>query len=415
MTAVAAIVGFICAKAPLGASPPAARPRRSRPQRRRTPTSRPARPPYGAWPARRPHRWPRCTAAPARRPPTLRRARALTGTGGGSRRRAVDAPGFGRHEDAARDGRTRRAANDRDESTRRAAETRGQDRAARRREPRTSVPLRCARSTKAIRSNESRGDPGARVGRDRRRRGRRARAGEGAREALAQSSPRDADDSKLTEAQRRFHRGIELYKEGDFAAAQVEFKRAYELVAELQDPLQPGPGRLPAARLRGRPPLLSPVPRRRRRRDPGRAPARGGRRHHRPRAAVGRLRDRDRRGRRGGLRRRRAGRERRRCARWSRSTAARERSTWSRAAASTRRAMVDVARRARSCASRFRPRLHRSVAPPLTPPPTRRARRRSPPSRPRRHPAQAVPVRRRPRPPSPRQPAAGHFPGSRGR
>ena len=48
--------------------------------------------------------------------------------------------------------------------------------------------------------------------------------------ALAQSSPRDADDSKLTEAQHRFHRGIDLYKNGDFAAAQVEFTRAYELV-----------------------------------------------------------------------------------------------------------------------------------------------------------------------------------------
>ena len=57
-----------------------------------------------------------------------------------------------------------------------------------------------------------------------------ARTGEGARKALAQSSPRDADDSKLTEAQHRFHRGIDLYKNGDFAAAQVEFTRAYELV-----------------------------------------------------------------------------------------------------------------------------------------------------------------------------------------
>jgi len=48
--------------------------------------------------------------------------------------------------------------------------------------------------------------------------------------ALAQSSPRDGDDAKLTEAQRRFHRGIDLYKNGDFAAAQVEFTRAYDLV-----------------------------------------------------------------------------------------------------------------------------------------------------------------------------------------
>jgi hypothetical protein len=46
----------------------------------------------------------------------------------------------------------------------------------------------------------------------------------------AQSSPRDGDDPKLNEAQRRFHHGIDLYKGGDFAAAQAEFTRAYELV-----------------------------------------------------------------------------------------------------------------------------------------------------------------------------------------
>jgi hypothetical protein len=46
----------------------------------------------------------------------------------------------------------------------------------------------------------------------------------------APTSPRDGDDAKLTEAQRLFHRGIELYKNGDFAGAQAEFTRAHELV-----------------------------------------------------------------------------------------------------------------------------------------------------------------------------------------
>ena len=39
-----------------------------------------------------------------------------------------------------------------------------------------------------------------------------------------------AQAPKLDEAQRRFQRGIELYKEGDFGGALVEFKRAYDLV-----------------------------------------------------------------------------------------------------------------------------------------------------------------------------------------
>lgn len=42
-------------------------------------------------------------------------------------------------------------------------------------------------------------------------------------------TPEGAASSKMPEAQQRFHRGIELYKDGDLAAAQVEFKRAYEL------------------------------------------------------------------------------------------------------------------------------------------------------------------------------------------
>jgi hypothetical protein len=37
------------------------------------------------------------------------------------------------------------------------------------------------------------------------------------------------DGAKVSEAQRRFQRGVELYKEGDLGGALVEFKRAYEL------------------------------------------------------------------------------------------------------------------------------------------------------------------------------------------
>src|SRR5262245_155835 len=37
------------------------------------------------------------------------------------------------------------------------------------------------------------------------------------------------DAAKVSEAQRRFQRGVDLYKEGDLAGALVEFKRAYEL------------------------------------------------------------------------------------------------------------------------------------------------------------------------------------------
>jgi tetratricopeptide (TPR) repeat protein len=40
----------------------------------------------------------------------------------------------------------------------------------------------------------------------------------------------DSDIARREEAERRFRRGAELYKEGDLTAALVEFKRAYELV-----------------------------------------------------------------------------------------------------------------------------------------------------------------------------------------
>jgi hypothetical protein len=49
------------------------------------------------------------------------------------------------------------------------------------------------------------------------------------RTAGAQSM-RGSEAQKLNDAQRRFQRGVELYKEGDFAGAFVEFKRACELM-----------------------------------------------------------------------------------------------------------------------------------------------------------------------------------------
>jgi hypothetical protein len=48
------------------------------------------------------------------------------------------------------------------------------------------------------------------------------------------NSPADAGSSKLAEAERRFHRGIDLYKDGDLGAALVEFKRAYELMPSFK-------------------------------------------------------------------------------------------------------------------------------------------------------------------------------------
>jgi hypothetical protein len=53
----------------------------------------------------------------------------------------------------------------------------------------------------------------------------------GARAVRAEPAPTDAAGAgKLTEAERRFRRGIDLYKDGDPSAAFVEFKRAYDLV-----------------------------------------------------------------------------------------------------------------------------------------------------------------------------------------
>jgi hypothetical protein len=48
--------------------------------------------------------------------------------------------------------------------------------------------------------------------------------------APAPSSPRTGDDPRLSEAQRHFRRGIDLYKDGDFADAEAELTRAYELI-----------------------------------------------------------------------------------------------------------------------------------------------------------------------------------------
>jgi hypothetical protein len=68
-------------------------------------------------------------------------------------------------------------------------------------------------------------------------------------QAAAQGAPAAADDTKKTEdARARFQRGVELYKDGDYRASIIEFRRAYDLVpnwriqynlaqacAELQD------------------------------------------------------------------------------------------------------------------------------------------------------------------------------------
>ena len=48
--------------------------------------------------------------------------------------------------------------------------------------------------------------------------------------AAPAAAPEPSDAGKRSDAQRRFQRGIELYKAGDFGPALVEFKRAYELV-----------------------------------------------------------------------------------------------------------------------------------------------------------------------------------------
>ncbi|HMF43598.1 MAG TPA: tetratricopeptide repeat protein [Polyangia bacterium] len=48
--------------------------------------------------------------------------------------------------------------------------------------------------------------------------------------ARGTDKPGDATAVKLSEAEQRFRRGIELYKDGDFGAALAEFKRAYALM-----------------------------------------------------------------------------------------------------------------------------------------------------------------------------------------
>ena len=53
----------------------------------------------------------------------------------------------------------------------------------------------------------------------------------GARPVQAQPPSAEAEAAKTSEAQAHFHRGIEFYKQGDFAAAQVEFTRAYEMLS----------------------------------------------------------------------------------------------------------------------------------------------------------------------------------------
>ncbi len=50
----------------------------------------------------------------------------------------------------------------------------------------------------------------------------------GSAEALAQPQPEDP--KRTEEARSRFQRGVELYRDGDYRAAIIEFRRAYELV-----------------------------------------------------------------------------------------------------------------------------------------------------------------------------------------
>jgi hypothetical protein len=52
--------------------------------------------------------------------------------------------------------------------------------------------------------------------------------------ADAQPTGDSGEALNLDEAQRRFQRGVELYKEGDFDAAFVEFKRAYDRVPSFK-------------------------------------------------------------------------------------------------------------------------------------------------------------------------------------
>src|SRR5262245_21739869 len=47
-------------------------------------------------------------------------------------------------------------------------------------------------------------------------------------------APAGADAAKVGEAQRRFQRGVDLYKEADLGGALVEFKRAYELAPSFK-------------------------------------------------------------------------------------------------------------------------------------------------------------------------------------
>lgn len=56
------------------------------------------------------------------------------------------------------------------------------------------------------------------------------KAGAHRQKAAPEQNAAPASSPKLDDAQRRFQRGIELYREADFNAALVEFQRAYEMV-----------------------------------------------------------------------------------------------------------------------------------------------------------------------------------------
>ena len=193
MTAVAAIVGFIFAKAPLGASPPAARPAP-------VTAAAPVHADIAPLPAAVclgvscPATAPRPAIAPAPAPtilPTLATAPALSPAPAWqptpSRRRSRLRPP---RRPCSRDGRTRRAGRPRRIHASRHRDARPNP-AIRRREPRHQAS-RFAAHHRRIRSFQMRGqpDPGARVGRDRRRLGRCARTGEGAREERPRSRRR---------------------------------------------------------------------------------------------------------------------------------------------------------------------------------------------------------------------------------
>jgi tetratricopeptide (TPR) repeat protein len=52
--------------------------------------------------------------------------------------------------------------------------------------------------------------------------------------ARAESAPEEVDPAARKEASERFRRGVKLYRDADYVAALVEFKRAYELAPNFR-------------------------------------------------------------------------------------------------------------------------------------------------------------------------------------